>query len=100
MVEHAVFEAEIPGFLPHLFHRCAPLRQLLFAETELQPAVALMPDGDAGALAELGSKAGPLVGRQAGPALVMRRTEALGLHPDQAEIAARGAVGDVALVDQ
>ncbi len=59
-----------------------------------------MPDGDAGLLAELGGKAGPLVGREAGPALVMRRAETLGLHPDQAEIAARGAIGDVAFVHQ
>src|SRR5439155_3881352 len=100
MVEHAVFEAEIGGFLPHLLHHRVPLRELFFAEAELQPAVALMPDGDASLLAEFGGESGPLLGREAGPALVMRRAEALGLHPDPAEIAARGAVGHIALIHQ
>src|SRR5260370_20698107 len=59
-----------------------------------------MADMYAGVLAELGGKTRPFLGGQPRPALVMRRAEALALHPDEAEIAARGAVGDIALVDQ
>ena len=99
-VEHAVVEAEIAGLAPHLLHHRPALRDFLGAEAELQAAVLLEPDIDPGALAELGRERRPCRGRGAGPALVMRRAEPFALHPDEAEIAARGAKGDIALVDQ
>src|SRR5205807_4702876 len=42
----------------------------------------------------------PFIGRLPGPALVMRRAVAFALHPDEAEIAARGAERDIAFVEQ
>src|SRR4051794_2462590 len=98
-VEHAVFEAEIAGFDPHLLHHRMALVELLFAQTELNAAVAFVADIDPGALAEFGGEARPLLGGQAAPALVMRRAQALALHPNEPEIAARGTEGDVALID-
>ena len=98
--EHSVLEAEIPGLAAHLLHHCAPLRDLLLAEAELQPAILLETDRDPGALLQCGRQRRPFRGGGAGPPLVMRRTEPLALHPDEPEIAARGAIGDIALVDQ
>ena len=60
----------------------------------------LMADIDPGALAELGGERGPFLGREPGPALIVRRAETFRLHPNEAEIAARGAESDVTLVDQ
>src|SRR2546425_9981464 len=93
MVKLGVLEAEFAGFLPHLLHHRVPLRELFFAEAELQPAVALMPDGDASLLAEFGGESGPLLGREAGPAPGIGRPAAPGLDPHPTQNSARGAGG-------
>ena len=98
--EHAVVEAEIAGLGAHLLHPSAAFFELRIAEAEMHPARPLVADGDAGAVEQLGGERRPFVGGKPGPALVMRRAEALRLHPDQPEIAARGAEGDITLVDQ
>src|SRR5438874_1694179 len=91
MVQHAVLETEIAGLGAHLLHHRAAFFEFLVAEAELDAAVAFVPDIDPGALAELRGKAWPLLGREPAPALIVRRAQAFALHPDKAEIAARGA---------
>ena len=98
--EHAVVEAEIAGLAPHLLHHFPALREFGLSEAELQSAVLFEPDRDPGALLQCGGQRRPFRGGGAGPALVMRRSQPLALHPDEPEIAARGAIGDIALVDQ
>ena len=99
-VEHAVLEAEIAGLDPHALHPCPALLELGFAEAEMDAARPLVPDRDPGARQQLGGERRPLIGRAPGPALVMRGAVALALYPDQPEIAARGAVRDIAFVDE
>jgi hypothetical protein len=100
VAQHAVIEAEIAGFEAHLFHHGAAPCEFVLAEAKLQPAVLLEPDGDPGALLKFGREARPRHRRCPRPALIMRRTQALALHPDQPEIAARGAVGNIAFVEE
>src|SRR6202521_6102904 len=100
LIEHAVLEAEIAGFGTHLLHHGAAFGQLRLAEAELDPTLLLEPDIEPGALAEFGSKERPFLGRTPRPALIMRRAKTLCLHPDEPEIAARGAIGNIAFVDE
>ena len=99
-IEHPVFEAEIAGLGPHPLHHCVAGFELGFAETEMHAARPLVTDRDPGLGLELGGKRGPFIRRAPRPALVMRRTVALALHPDEPEIAARGAKSDIALVEE
>src|SRR5713226_10366485 len=99
MTQHAVLEAEIAGLALHLRHHRAALRHFALAEAELDAALLLQPDVDPGALAEPGGKQRPRRRRRSRPALIMRRADPLGLHPDEAEIAARGPIGNIALVE-
>src|SRR5205823_1587464 len=87
MLDHAVLETEIAGFGAHLLHHRPALVEFLFAQAKLYAAVAFVADIDAGALAELAGKARPFLRGQPTPALVMRRAQALALHPDKPEIA-------------
>ena len=91
-IEHPVFEAEIAGLGPHPLHHCVAGLELGFAETEMHAARPLVPDRDSGLSLELGGERGPFIRRAPRPALVMRRAVALALHPDEPEIAARGAI--------
>ena len=73
---------------PSTFHHRPALVELLFAQAELNAAVAFVPDIDPGALAELGGEARPFLRGQPAPALVMRRSQPFALYPDKPEIAA------------
>src|SRR5690349_11678677 len=99
-IEHAVLEPEIAGLLPHPLHLGVALLELGLAEAEMDAARPLVADRNPGALPELGGEARPFIRRAPGPALVMGRAVAFALDPDQPEIAARGAVGDIPLVEE
>src|SRR5436305_12384852 len=99
-VEHAVLEAEIAGLDPHPLHPCPALLELVLAEAEMDAARPLVPDRDPRSRRQLSSERRPYIRRAPGPALVMRCAVALALYPHQPEIAARGAVRDIAFVDK
>ena len=57
-------------------------------------------DGDPGLGLELCRERGPFLCGQPCPALIMRRAVALALHPNEPDIATRGAERHVALVEE
>src|SRR3984893_15777741 len=99
-VEHAVVKAEIAGLLPHPLHHRVPGREFGLVETEMQPTRPMMPDGNPGLARQLLGESRPFIRRLPRPALVMWRSVPLALHPDEPEIAARGAERDIALIQQ
>ena len=79
---------------------CCARSEFGFAEAEVDAARPLVPDRDPGARVQLARQTRPVLGREPRPALVVRRAQTLALHPDQPEIAARGAIGDIALIEE
>ncbi len=90
----------IAGLALHLRHAGRTVVEFRLAQAQMHAARLLKGEVKAGARGEVGGECGPLARRTARPALVPGRAKTLGLHPDQAEIAARRAVGDVALIQQ
>ena len=80
-------------------HRGA-LFQFLVAEAEVQTAGLLQRHVHAGGGLQRRGEAGPELRGLLGPTGIAGHGGAFALHPDQAEIAARGPVGDVALIEQ
>jgi len=74
--------------------------ELGLAETEMQTARSLVADRDPGLGLELGGERKPFVRRVPCPALIMGRAVTLAPHPNEPEIAARGAEGYVTLVEE
>ena len=72
---------------------------LVVAHQRRQTALLLQRDIDARFLQQLRGQARPEAGRAQRPAAVGPHAMALALQPDQAEVAARGAQGDIALVE-
>ena len=74
--------------------------ELVLGEARVEAARALEGDIDAGLLAQLAAKAVQASAERCVQVAYCGHADALALHPDQREIAARGAKGDVALVEQ
>src|SRR5690606_38545118 len=72
--------------------------ELLFVETDGDAARTPMTDADPGLRMQLPGEFRPELGGTACPALVGGMPQTLALHPDQTEIAARGAQRDIPLV--
>ena len=83
----------------HARDQLGALRELVLAEREVKAAILLQGDVEPGLIVQFGGELGPAFGRPHGPAGVGRHAEALALHPDQREVCPRGALGDVALVE-
>ncbi len=73
-----------------------------FARRQAHVQAARLPqrDVDAGFLAQQRGQPRPFARGRLRPSAVGRHAEALALHPDEAEVAARGAMRDVAFVEQ
>ena len=76
------------------------LRQLFRGEAHVDAAGLRQCDVDPGLAQELRGEPRPLARRALRPRSVGCKAHALPLHPNQAEIAARGAMRDVAFVEQ
>ncbi len=74
--------------------------QLALRQAEAETAGPLEGNVETRRLLQLGGKTRPGVRRAHRPARIFGHAEPLGLHPDQREVAARGAHGIVALIEQ
>jgi hypothetical protein len=92
--------AGVAAFVVHAGHQCRAVSELRLAEAKNQAARLVQRNVRSGGLLQRAGEARPKVGGAAGPVSIGRHAGALALHPDQAEIAARGAKRNVSLVDQ
>src|SRR3954464_2828971 len=76
-----------------------PSLELRLREGEIEATGTAEGDVDAARRRELRREAGPAIRRAPGPGGVLRHAEPFALHPDQSEIAARGAIGMIALIE-
>ena len=83
----------------HARDKLGALRELALAERQVKAAILLQGDVEPGLIFQFGGEPAPGFGRPHCPAGVGRHAEALALHPDQREVCPRGALGDVALVE-
>ena len=77
----------------------AALLELLFAEREMEAAVALERHVETGLLAQLRGERRPRLGGLHSPPGVGRKPEPFALHPHEGEVRARGTLRHVAFVE-
>ena len=99
-IQHAVFKAVIARFALHLFQPLSAFLHFSIRKTQMQPARLGKAKGLAGLLGQIIRQFGPAFSRLACPALIPGCAKPLGLYPNQAEIAAAGAIGSVTLIQQ
>jgi len=87
-IEHPIIKAEIAALRPHPLHHLTAGLELGLPEAEMHAARPLVPNRNPGLRQELHGERRPLIGGEPGPALIMRRSVTLALHPDEAEVAA------------
>ena len=92
--------ADVAAFVVHAVDHRGAVFQFLVTEAEMQAAGLLQRHVHAGGGLQRRSEAGPELRGLLGPTSIAGQGGAFALHPDQAEIAARGSVGDVALIEQ
>ena len=75
------------------------LPELVLAERQVKAAVLLQANVEAGLLPQLRGEPAPRLRRPNRPDRIGRHAQALALHPDQREVGARCAFGNIALVE-
>jgi hypothetical protein len=83
----------------HARDKLRALSELVLAEGQVKAAILLQGDVEPGLIFQFGGEPAPGFGRPHGPAGVGRHAEPLALHPDEREVCPRGALGDIALVE-
>ena len=83
----------------NLLEHCRPRLHFPFGQAEVQPARALETNIEPGPFFKFGLQLRPSVRGTDRPVGVGRHAEALALHPDEREVAARSPLGNIALVE-